>query len=89
MRQGHHVYGAKCRLINPTKSEIGIISKHYLKLVKNEISEKTQINQWRNTKSVIEWFTAIKNKSKISFIKFDIVEFYPPISKELLSKAIK
>ena len=43
----------------------------------------------RNTKPVMEWFKAIKNKSKSSFIKFDIVEFYPSISKELLSKAIK
>ena len=47
------------------------------------------MNQWHNTKSVIEWFKAIKNESKSSFIKFDIVEFYPSISKELLSKAIE
>ena len=47
------------------------------------------MNQRRNTKSVIEWFKAIKNKSKSSFIKFDIVEFYPSISKGLLSKAIQ
>ena len=39
------------------------------------------MNQWRNTKSVIEWFKAIKNKS--SFIKFDIVEFYPSLSKAI------
>ena len=52
-------------------------------------SEKKHINQWCNTKSVIEWFKAIKNKSKSYFIKFDIVEFYPSISKELLSKAIE
>ena len=45
------------------------------------------MNQWRNTNSVIKWFKAIKNKS--SFIKFDIVEFYPSISKGLLSKAIE
>ena len=77
----------KCRLINPSKSEIGVISKHYLELINSKIREKTQMNQWRNTKSVIEWFKAIKNKSKSSFIKFDIVEFYPSISKELLSKA--
>ena len=71
------------------KSKIGIISKHYVELIYNKIREKTQMNQWRNTKSVIEWFEAIQNKSKISFIKFDIVEFYPSISKELLSKAIE
>ena len=47
------------------------------------------MNQWRNTKFVIEWFKAIKNKSKSSFIKSDIVEFYLSISKELLSKAIE
>ena len=80
----------KCWLVNPAKSEIGIISKHSLELINNKIREKTQMNQWRNTKSVIEWFKAIKNKSKIYFINFDIVEFYPSIiSKELLSKAIE
>ena len=78
----------KCRLINPAKSEIGIISKHYIETINNTIREKTQVNQWRNTKLVIEWFKAIKNKSKCSFIKFDIVDFYPSISEELLSKAI-
>ena len=30
----------KCRLINPAKSEIGIISKHYLELINNKIREK-------------------------------------------------
>ena len=78
----------KCRLINPGKSEIGIISKHYTETINNTIREKTQVNQWRNTKLVIKWFKAIKNKSKCSFIKFDIVDFYPSISEELLSKAI-
>ena len=47
------------------------------------------MNQWRYTKSVIESFKAIKNNNKSSFIKFDVVEFYPSISKELLSKAIE
>ena len=74
----------KCRLINPAKSEIGIISKDYVELINSKIREKTKMNQWCNTKSVIEWFKAIKNKGKSSFIKFDITEFYPSISKELL-----
>ena len=47
------------------------------------------MNQWRNTESVIEWFKAIKNMSKSSFIKFDIAELYPSISKEFLSKDIE
>ena len=47
------------------------------------------MNQWRNTQEVISWFKGIKNKEKSSFIKFDIVDFYPSISKELLTNAIK
>ena len=34
-----------CRIINPAKSEIGIISKHYLELIANKIREKAQANQ--------------------------------------------
>ena len=76
----------KCRIINPTKPEIGIISKH-LNLLTKKNREKTQMNQCRDTKSFTEWFKASKSKSY--FIKFDIVEFYPSISKELLSKVIE
>ena len=47
------------------------------------------MNQRLNIKSVIEWFKAIKNKNKSSFIKFDIAEFCPLISKEALSKLIE
>ena len=46
------------------------------------------MNQWRNTQEVISWFTGIKNKEKSSFTKFDIVDFYPSISKDLLTNAI-
>ena len=37
---------------------------------------------------MITWFKNIKSKSSSSFIKFDIVDFYPSISKDLLLKAI-
>ena len=74
---------------NPAKSEIVIIRKHYLKLINSKIREKTQVNQWRNTKSVTEWFKAIKKKKKSSSIKFDIPEFYPSMSKKNLSKSIE
>ena len=44
--------------------------------------------QWRNSDSVIEWFKNINNKSSHSFINFDVVDFYPSITDELLNKAI-
>ena len=38
---------------------------------------------------MIEWFKNIKNKKKCKFLKFDIAEFYPSISKKVLIKSIK
>ena len=77
-----------CRLINPTKSEIGQISKKILDRINKKILSSTNINQWKNTKSVIDWFRNIKNKQQHSFICFDIVDFYPSISQNLLSSAL-
>ena len=37
---------------------------------------------------MIEWFKAIENKKHHNFICFDIVEFYPSISQDLLNKAL-
>jgi hypothetical protein len=78
-----------CRLINPSKSEIGIISKSILERINGKIVAATKSNQWKNTASVINWYMNIPNKSKHAFICFDIIEFYPSISEELLKKALK
>ena len=77
-----------CRLINPAKSEIGIVSREYIDNINKIIIEKTNVNQWRNTDAVITWFQNIENKDISSFIKFDIVDFYPSISKDLSINAI-
>ena len=77
-----------CRLINPAKSEIGKISKVTLDRINSKITRASKFNQWKNSTSVIEWFKAIENKQHHSFICFDIVEFYPSISLDLLNKAL-
>ena len=77
-----------CRLINPTKSEIGKISKDILDRINNKIKRTTNFNQWKNTTSVIDWFKNIENKHQYNFICFDIVEFYPSISQDLLDRAL-
>ena len=48
-----------CRLINPTKSEIGHISKNIVDKIVAGVCEATGSNQWRNTSEVIDWFKAI------------------------------
>ena len=78
-----------CRLINPAKSEIGIVSKKILETLNSSIRSKTELLQWRSTQAVIDWFTALPNREGRAFMKFDIVEFYPSITEGLLNKAIK
>ena len=39
---------------NVDMSEIGVLRKHHLELINNKVGQKTQMNQWRNMKSVIE-----------------------------------
>ena len=78
----------KCRLINQAKSPIGIASKHYIKEINKNIRRAINVNEWRNTQEVISWFKGNKNNEKNSWTKFDIVEFYPSILKDLLTNVI-
>ena len=69
------------QLINPSKSETGKISKHILDNINTQLANKLQLNQWKNTKAVTNWFIAIP-KNNTTFIQFDITDFYPSITTE-------
>lgn len=77
-----------CRLINPSKQEIGKISKQILDNINKKLLNATKVNQWKNTSSVLQWFRNLPNKRKCAFITFDVVEFYPSISETLLQSAL-
>ncbi len=49
----------------------------------------TNINQWKNTAQVLNWFNSIDNKQQYAFIAFDVVDFYPSITIDLLNKALE
>ena len=53
------------------------------------VAEKSGVNQWRNTSTVIKWFENLQNKQKRRFIKFDITDFYPSITEHLLERSIE
>ena len=59
----------KCRLLSPAKSEIGIISKHYIEKTNSNLRKTTNMNQWQNTQAVIIWFKSIENKRSSSNIE--------------------
>ena len=60
-----------CRLINPSKPEIGRISQRITARINKIIREKTNYKQWQNTDAVIRWFKLIENKKSHKFIQFD------------------
>ena len=78
----------KCRLLNPTKPEIGKVSKKILQCKIERIKQITGHNLWKNTNEVIKWFSNLKQKHKLSFVQFDVENFYPSITEELLEKAL-
>ena len=78
----------KYRLINPSNSELGKVSKFLIEKLNTIIRDKSLVNQWRDIYIVINWFKNINNKSNCIFMQFDIEEFYPSISIGLLMEAI-
>ena len=77
-----------CRLINPSKSELGKVSKSILENINQHLVKLLHLNQWKNSASIIEWFRNIKDKKNCTFIKFDIRELYPSITETILDKAL-
>ena len=78
----------KCRLINPAKSDLGKISKLILDKINMQLRTILNVNQWRNMQNVIDWFGNIEEKTRHSFISFDIIDFYPSIYENLLDQAL-
>ena len=70
------------------KPEVGRISHLILKDIVKVVREKSGLNQWVNVYSCIEWFRKLNHKSSNSFIIYDIVNFYPSISEDLLNASL-
>ena len=59
-----------CRLIkyNPAKSEMGRVSKAVIDRILQAVDQKLQLNMWKNTAAVTEWFTKIDRKESNDFL---------------------
>ena len=53
-----------------------------------KLFETTKISQWKNTVSAIKWFNSLKDKHLMKFVMFDIKDFYPSITQDLLNKVL-
>ena len=45
----------QCRLITPSKSELGKVSKKFLDGVIDQVRSKSGLNLWKNTQEVVKW----------------------------------
>ena len=79
----------QCRLINLSKSSIGKISKAILDTINKNVVRSTEINQWKNISNVLGWYANHTDKNKASFVQFDIENFYPSITSDLLYNSIQ
>ena len=78
----------KCRLINPTKSQIGRISKQILDNINVQLIDKLNLRLLKNTDETILWFKSIEQKTRKSFIQLDIVNYYPSVTEALLDRVL-
>ena len=62
--------------------------KRILDDILTNVKQKTSVNLWKNTAAVTNWFSRINRKKNCTFICFDIVDFYPSISEDLLNRAL-
>ena len=54
--RGNFANNPTCRLINPSKTELGRISKRILEVINSKLVRATKVNQWKNTSSVLQWY---------------------------------
>ena len=52
-------HNISCRLIDPSKTDIGKISKAILGKINIQLLSSIKVNQWKNSDSVINWFKNI------------------------------
>ena len=66
------------RQLNPSHKK-GSHSLFYIDKIITKIVSLTNVNQWKNSTSVIEWYKVMPNKDQYRFSIFDIDIFYPSI----------
>ena len=52
------------RLINPTKPELGRVSKIYLSEIVEIVRRESGLTQWKNTFDLLSWYNSLSNKQK-------------------------
>ena len=66
-----------CCLIDPSKLNIGKISKAILDTINKNVVRSTEINQWKNTSNVLDWYANYTDKNKACLFNLTLKIFIP------------
>ena len=66
-----------------------MISKAILDTNNKNVVRPTEINQWKSTSNLVDWYAITTDKSKASFLQFDTENLYPSITSDLLHNSIQ
>ena len=75
-------------LINPTKTELGFISKDLIQRITSRLLSNHEYKLWKNSMDTIDGFKNIRDKKRSTFVQFDIIEFHPSITRELILRRL-
>ena len=53
------------------------------------VERSKEINQWKNTSNLLDWYANTTDKNKVLFVQFDAENFYSSITSDLLHNLIK
>ena len=77
------------RLINTNKTNVEKVAKDILENIIKKVIQKCKLQQWQSMGDVLKWFkNYYKSNMKMYFVQFNIVTFYPAITKDLMIKAL-
>ena len=71
------------------KENIGKINKAIIDTINRNIVRSTEINQWKKTSNVLDWYANYTDKNKAKFVQFDIENFYPSVKSESLYNSLQ
>ena len=80
------------RLLTPSKSQLGRVSKIKLQKLNAQVRVATKSNQWRQTRDATRWFEGLPEPGRgklYYFFEFDFKSFYGSIKEILFKKALQ
>lgn len=77
------------RLINPTKTELSVISHVIIQNFCGMLRVARQVNQWKSLGNVLSGSRKLIKKNYLIFVKHDICDLYPSITENNLIEALK